>query len=123
MKRLRPILLIAIPPLLCLVLLYEVVNPHSFVSYKGAFLRAAALIAAAGFWVRLSWKKRDRVFLAGLGIITVASLLYWNYGLWELCANNLDLMTSSEIPEGAAYYGECMTVFSRMISGGAPATN
>lgn len=120
MKRLRLIIVVVITPLLCLALLIEIVNPHSFLGGTGAFLRAGALTAAAVVWVRLSWKRWDWIFMAGLGILTVAALSYWNYGLHELCYDHMDLLETEARADGVSFYGDCMTVFDRMISGGGP---
>lgn len=119
MKRLRLIAVILIVPVLCLALLIEVVNPHSFLGGTGAFLRATALTAAAAVWVRLSWRKRDWIFKVGLTTVTVAALLYWQYGFQELCYANMDLLETHERSDGVSFFGDCTTVFSRMTSNGA----
>ncbi|MBE9556990.1 MAG: hypothetical protein IMF08_09055 [Proteobacteria bacterium] len=120
MKRIRLVTVTLITPLLFFALLIEVVNPHSFLHGGGAFMRGAALAVAAALWVWLSWRKWDRVFMVGLGVLTVAALLYLEYGIEDICYDNLDLLEPGERADGVTLSGDCMTVFSRMTSGEGP---
>lgn len=116
MKRMRLAILVVITPLLCLALLFEVVNPHSFLDYTGAILRGAALTVAAVYWIWLSRMKRDLTFKIGLGIVIVSAILYWRYGLEDLCYDNLDLLEAHERADGVSFFGDCTKVFSLMTS-------
>ena len=120
MKRIRLAILVLITPLICLALLFEVVNPHSFVGYTGAFLRGAVLMAAVPLWVRLSRNRRDWIFKAGLGIVIVSAILYWRYGLEDLCYDNLDILEAHERADGVSFFGDCTRVFGLMMSDDAP---
>ena len=120
MNRIRLVILILITLPLCFALLIEVVNPHSFLQHTGAFLRGAVITAAVPFWVWLSWKKWDWISKVGLGTMTVAALLYWNYGVWDLCDDNWNLLESHERSDGVSLFGRCSTVFTTTNSPSIP---
>ena len=123
MKRIRLAILVLITPLLSLALLFEVVNPHSFLDRTGAFLRGAILMAAIPFWARLSRNGRDWIFKTGLGIMIVSALLYWRYGLQDLCYDNLNLLEAHERADGISLLGDCSKVIVRMMSDDATGAN
>jgi len=61
-------------------LLIEVVNPHSFLGYKGAFVRAAVLILAIPLWSRLSSRGNMRLRIPGIVVLSIAGIVYSMYG-------------------------------------------
>jgi len=62
-------------------ILIEVINPHSFLHYTGAFVRAAMLISVVPLWVWFSKRGYRRLLIPGILILTISGITYFISGV------------------------------------------
>jgi di/tricarboxylate transporter len=85
MKQTITIAFIVVFLILVLGILVEVVNPHSFLSTQGAFLRAIVLAVAIGPWVWFSKKIGGRhLLISGIALLFFSACAYALYGVADV---------------------------------------
>lgn len=89
MKTFHMILFVLIVVIALLGIAIEVVNPHSFLNAKGAFLRVTGILITIPIWVWVSNKGEKRLKVPGILFLLATSMAYLWFGFSDLRQNAL----------------------------------